>query len=73
MSTRVDFDVLILGAGPAGSVLAHQLTRKGYRVALADREKFPRYAIGETLPASVSLLLKRAGIVTPDFTVAYGG
>ena len=63
------FDVMIFGAGPAGSVLAEQLSRKGYRVALVDRQKFPRYAIGETLPASVSLLLKRAGVVPPDFVL----
>jgi flavin-dependent dehydrogenase len=63
------FDVMILGAGPAGSVLAAQLCRKGYRVALVDRQKSPRYAIGETLPASVGLLLKRAGVVPPDFVL----
>jgi flavin-dependent dehydrogenase len=57
------FDVIVLGAGPAGSVLAQQLCGKGYRVALVEREKFPRYAIGETLPASVNLLLRRAGVL----------
>jgi flavin-dependent dehydrogenase len=64
------FGVMILGAGPAGSVLAAQLSRKGHRVALVDRQKFPRYAIGETLPASVGLLLKRAGVVPQDFVLA---
>jgi len=61
---------MIVGAGPAGSVLAQQLRCKGYRVALVDRQKFPRYAIGETLPASVGLLLKRARVVAPDFQLA---
>ncbi len=70
MVSPTRFDVMILGAGPAGSVLAQQLSRKGYRVALVDRQKFPRYAIGETLPASVALLLKRAGVVPPDFVLA---
>jgi len=70
MPSPTRFDVMILGAGPAGSVLAEQLSRKGYRVALVDRQKFPRYAIGETLPASVGLLLKRAGIVPADFVLA---
>lgn len=70
MVSPTRFDVMILGAGPAGSVLAQQLSRKGYRVALVDRQKFPRYAIGETLPASVGLLLKRAAIVPPDFVLA---
>ncbi|MGA7849637.1 MAG: NAD(P)/FAD-dependent oxidoreductase [Terriglobales bacterium] len=70
MTASSSFDVVILGAGPAGSVLAEQLSRKGYRVALVDRQKFPRYAIGETLPASVALLLKRAEVVPPDFVLA---
>jgi flavin-dependent dehydrogenase len=61
------FNVAIIGSGPAGSVLATQLSRKGYRVAIVDREKFPRYTIGETLPASVGPLLKRSGIVGNDF------
>jgi flavin-dependent dehydrogenase len=69
MTPPTHFDAIIVGAGPAGSVLAERLCRKGYRVALVDRQKFPRYAIGETLPASVGLLLKRAGIVPRDFVL----
>jgi geranylgeranyl reductase family protein len=36
------FDIAIIGAGPAGSAAAISLTQKGYRVALIDKEKFPR-------------------------------
>jgi menaquinone-9 beta-reductase len=36
------FDVLIVGAGPAGSSAAIGLARRGFSVALADRERFPR-------------------------------
>jgi flavin-dependent dehydrogenase len=63
------FDVIVLGAGPAGSVLAQQLCRKGYRVAVVEKERWPRYAIGETLPASVNLLLSRAGVLRPGAVV----
>lgn len=36
------FDVLVAGAGPAGSVAAYRLARAGARVLLADRARFPR-------------------------------
>ena len=36
------FDAAIVGAGPAGCAAAISLARKGYRVALIDKEKFPR-------------------------------
>ena len=36
------FDVAIVGAGPAGSSAAIHLARKGYSVALLDKEQFPR-------------------------------
>jgi geranylgeranyl reductase family protein len=36
------FDVAIVGAGPAGSTAAIALARKGYAVALLDKEQFPR-------------------------------
>jgi menaquinone-9 beta-reductase len=37
-----EFDAAIIGAGPAGAAAAISLTAKGYRVALIDKEKFPR-------------------------------
>jgi menaquinone-9 beta-reductase len=37
-----NFDAAIIGAGPAGAAAAISLAGKGYRVALIDKEKFPR-------------------------------
>jgi geranylgeranyl reductase family protein len=36
------FDVIVVGAGPAGSTAAYRLARQGARVALLDRATFPR-------------------------------
>jgi len=51
-------DVLIAGAGPAGSLAAHQLARQGLRVLLADKAKFPRTKVcGSTLhPCGIEVL-----------------
>src|SRR5918993_1445702 len=55
---RIMSDVLIVGAGPAGSVAAMLLARAGVRVRLVDRATFPRDKLcGDTLnPGSLSLL-----------------
>src|SRR3990170_4478776 len=47
MSEKVD--VLVIGAGPAGSVAASMIHQAGYSVRVVEREKFPRFVIGESL------------------------
>lgn len=42
MSQISDYDILIIGAGPAGSTAAILAAKKGYRVAIIDRSIFPR-------------------------------
>jgi len=42
MRLRADYDVAVVGAGPAGSATAITLARAGLRVALLDRQPFPR-------------------------------
>ena len=51
-------DVLVAGAGPAGSLAAWRLARAGARVVIVDRERFPRPKLcGDTLnPGAVALL-----------------
>jgi geranylgeranyl reductase family protein len=54
------YDVVIAGAGPAGSVAATVLARAGARVALIDRARFPRHKLcGDTLNPGVLAILKR--------------
>jgi flavin-dependent dehydrogenase len=56
-------DVLVIGAGPAGAIAAALLARRGFSVLVLEREKFPRFSIGESLLASTMELLEEAGMV----------
>jgi flavin-dependent dehydrogenase len=42
-------DVVVIGGGPAGSTVSTLIAQKGYRVKLYERERFPRFHIGESL------------------------
>jgi flavin-dependent dehydrogenase len=47
--TDETWDALIIGGGPASATAAYYLARAGTRVAMIEREEFPRYAVGESL------------------------
>jgi flavin-dependent dehydrogenase len=42
-------DVLVIGAGPAGTIAASIVNKAGLKVKIVEREKFPRFVIGESL------------------------
>ncbi|MDE1883918.1 MAG: tryptophan 7-halogenase [Rhodospirillales bacterium] len=57
-----DCDVFVIGGGPAGSTAAAMLAQAGLRVVLADKDKHPRFHIGESLLPHNLPLLDRLGV-----------
>ncbi len=58
-----DADVLVVGGGPAGSAAATMLARKGWRVRLYERDRFPREHVGESLLAASMPVLTELGVL----------
>ncbi len=59
-----DFDVAIIGGGPAGSSLAIELTREGVDVIVLEKEKMPRRKLcGEFMSTEVAGLCDRLGVL----------
>lgn len=58
-----DFDTIIIGAGPSGTAAATILAEKNRRVLVLEREKFPRYHIGESLLPFTFGPLQRLGMI----------
>lgn len=56
-------DILIVGAGPAGSVAAGLLRQHGRDVLILEREQFPRFSIGESLLPQSMEYIEAAGML----------
>nr|WP_051828464.1 tryptophan 7-halogenase [Streptomyces bicolor] len=58
-----EFDVVVVGGGPAGSTLAALVAMQGHRVLVLEKEFFPRHQIGESLlPSTVHGVCRMTGV-----------
>ncbi len=57
-----DFDVIILGGGPAGAAAATALAQHGRRVIILEKETFPRFHVGESFLPELNPHFKRLGL-----------
>jgi flavin-dependent dehydrogenase len=63
MQQHTDTDVVVIGGGPAGSTVSTLLAQHGHRVELFEREKFPRFHIGESLIPETYWVLQRLNML----------
>lgn len=71
-----NYDVAIIGGGPAGSTAAILLSKAGRRVIVFEREKFPRFHIGESLLPFSMQTFTRLGLqekLRANFVEKFGG
>ena len=58
-----EFDAIVIGGGPAGCAAATIIAQNGHKVVVLEREKFPRYHIGESLIPFTYPALEKLGLV----------
>jgi flavin-dependent dehydrogenase len=81
MSLGQHYEAIVIGCGPAGAAAAAILASKGRRVLVLEKEKFPRYHIGESLIPYTYFPLQRLGLIdkmkgshfTKKFSVQFVG
>ena len=76
MTPTRDADVLVVGGGPGGSTAATFLAKGGLEVTLVERERFPRFKVGESLIPTCMSICERLGVLervlAHGFQMKYG-
>jgi flavin-dependent dehydrogenase len=57
------YDAIVIGGGPSGSTVATRLVQRGRRVLLLEKERFPRFHIGESLLPCSMPLFEQLGVM----------
>jgi len=57
------YKVIIIGAGPSGSIAGALLQNLGYQVTILERQRFPRFSIGESLLPQCMGFIQEAGML----------
>jgi flavin-dependent dehydrogenase len=73
--SRESFDVVVVGGGPGGSVCAARLAQGGTKVLVLEKERFPRFHLGESLLPQSLPVLESIGVlaeVEATFILKYG-
>ena len=78
MAVPETFDLIVIGGGPAGATVATLVAMQGHRVLLLEKERFPRYQIGESLlPLTIHAVCAMLGvgdeIARANFVPKFGG
>jgi flavin-dependent dehydrogenase len=63
MIRQTDPDVIVIGGGPSGATVATLVADRGHSVTLFERDRFPRYHVGESLIPETFWVLDRLGIL----------
>lgn len=63
MDRDSSFDVLVIGGGPAGATAAAVLAEYGRRVLVLEKDRFPRYHVGESLMPYCYFPMARTGVI----------
>jgi geranylgeranyl reductase family protein len=71
----VRYDAIVIGGGPSGSAVATRLSQRGRRVLLLEKERFPRFHIGESMLPCAMPLIEQLGamprLVAAEFLPKY--
>ena len=63
MNTHHNYDLIVIGGGPAGSTVATLVAEQGHRVLLLERTATPQFKIGESLIPATYWTFKRLGML----------